>query len=50
MTAWWVWLVRDGKRLLPIAAFDTEHEATEWMKSQFDIPTMTRAVYYDTVD
>lgn len=49
MEAYWVWLVKDGKRLMPIAAFDTEQEASEWMRGQFELPTMTRAVYYDTV-
>ena len=46
MKAYWVWMISEGKRVLPLAPFDTEAEALKWMRSQPLIPNMTRGVYY----
>jgi hypothetical protein len=44
---YWVWMLSNGERVLPLAHFDTKEEATEWVRNQRPIPNMTREVYYE---
>jgi hypothetical protein len=42
-------MIKDGKRVLPLAPFDSEKEAIEWMRKQPPIQGMTRGVHYEDV-
>lgn len=48
--AYWVWMIRDGARVMPLAPFDTEQEANNWMIAQAPLSAgLTRGVHLDAL-